>query len=83
MARAPSPAQCSTLEQAKESNRVDKMSEKRILLLAGGTYVALPMDQACSDGNLVTAPAWPAYPAWLSAFLTVLGTKLEVRDRVA
>jgi protease I len=35
---------------------------------AGGTYVDLPMDQACVDGNLVTAPAWPAHPAWLAAF---------------
>ncbi|MGA9798959.1 MAG: DJ-1/PfpI family protein [Terriglobales bacterium] len=50
---------------------------------AGGTYVEVPMDKACVDGNLVTAPAWPAHPAWLSEFLTVLGTKLEVADRVA
>jgi len=49
----------------------------------GGTYVEVPMDKACVDGNLVTAPAWPAHPAWLSAFLTALGTKLEVTDRVA
>jgi protease I len=42
---------------------------------AGGTYVELPMDKACVDGNLVTAPAWPAHPAWLSAFLEVLGTR--------
>jgi protease I len=50
---------------------------------AGGTYAEVPMDKACVDGNLVTAPAWPAHPAWLSSFLTVLGTKLEVTDRVA
>jgi protease I len=50
---------------------------------AGGTYVEISMDKACVDGNLVTAPAWPAHPAWLSSFLTVLGTKLEVTDRVA
>lgn len=50
---------------------------------AGGTYVELPMDKAYVDGNLVTAPAWPAHPAWLSAFLKVLGTKLEQADRVA
>jgi protease I len=29
------------------------------------------------DGNLVTAPAWPAHPAWLSEFLKLLGTKIE------
>ncbi|HZE26829.1 MAG TPA: DJ-1/PfpI family protein [Terriglobales bacterium] len=39
---------------------------------AGGTYVDLPMDKACVDGNLVSAPAWPAHPAWLAAFLEVL-----------
>ncbi len=32
------------------------------------------LDSACVDGNLVTAPAWPAHPAWLRAFLRVLGT---------
>jgi len=26
----------------------------------------------------VTAPAWPAHPAWLSQFLRVLGTKIEL-----
>jgi protease I len=45
---------------------------------AGGTYVELPMDKACVDGNLVTAPAWPAHPAWLAAFLEVLGAMAEV-----
>lgn len=44
---------------------------------AGGRYVDLPMDQAHVDGNLVTAPAWPAHPAWLAKFLGVLGTKIE------
>ena len=32
---------------------------------------------ACVDGNLVTAPAWPAHPAWIREFLKVLGTKIE------
>ncbi|MGL4317177.1 MAG: DJ-1/PfpI family protein [Pseudomonas sp.] len=41
--------------------------------LAGGTFVELPVDGAHVDGNLVTAPAWPAHPAWLAAFLKVLG----------
>ncbi len=50
---------------------------------AGGTYVEVPMDQACIDGNLVTAPAWPAHPAWLAAFLKVLGTKIEAEPRAA
>ena len=44
---------------------------------AGGKYVEVPMDAAYVDGNLVTAPAWPAHPAWLARFLAVLGTKIE------
>ncbi len=41
---------------------------------AGGTYVqpAATMDSAHVDGNLVTAPAWPAHPAWMRAFLNLL-----------
>ncbi len=45
---------------------------------AGGTYVNLAMTEAIADGNLVTAPAWPAHPAWLAKFLTVLGTRIEL-----
>ena len=45
---------------------------------AGGTYVEIPIDGAHVDGNLVTAPAWPAHPAWLARFLEVLGTRIEV-----
>ncbi|QDU30060.1 General stress protein 18 [Anatilimnocola aggregata] len=47
--------------------------------LAGGEYVAAAstFDNAYTDGNLVTAPAWPAHPAWIGQFLTVLGTKIE------
>ncbi len=44
---------------------------------AGGKYVEIPVDAAHVDGNLVTAPAWPAHPAWLAKFLGVLGTKVE------
>ena len=44
---------------------------------AGGTYMEIPIDGVHVDGNLVTAPAWPAHPAWLAKFLEVLGTKIE------
>jgi protease I len=44
--------------------------------LAGGEYVEIGMDEAHTDGNLVSAPAWPAHPAWLAAFLKVLGTQI-------
>lgn len=40
--------------------------------LAGGTYADIAIDAAVTDGNLVTAPAWPAHPAWLSQFMTLL-----------
>jgi protease I len=40
--------------------------------LAGAEFIALEMDQAITDGNFVTAPAWPAHPQWLRQFLTVL-----------
>jgi protease I len=45
---------------------------------AGGKFVDIPVDQAHVDGNLVTAPAWPAHPKWLAGFLRVLGTKIEL-----
>ncbi|MDH0730032.1 DJ-1/PfpI family protein [Pseudomonas sichuanensis] len=44
--------------------------------LAGGRFIDIAVDQAHVDGNLVTAPAWPAHPAWLAAFLKVLGTRI-------
>src|SRR5262245_1905614 len=34
---------------------------------AGGKWVSVAVDRAHVDGNLVTAPAWPAHPAWLAA----------------
>jgi protease I len=47
------------------------------VVLAGGEYADIAIDDACVDGKLVTAPAWPAHAAWLSKFLDVLGTKIE------
>lgn len=45
--------------------------------LAGGRYADIAIDGAVTDRNLVTAPAWPAHPAWISQFLAVLGTRIE------
>jgi protease I len=41
---------------------------------AGATWdePAPGLDNACSDGNLVTAAAWPAHPAWMREFLKLL-----------
>jgi protease I len=44
----------------------------------GGTYKEVAIDTAHTDGNLVTAPAWPAHPDWLAQFLKVLGTRIEL-----
>jgi protease I len=44
---------------------------------AGGRWTDIALDQAIADEGLVTAPAWPAHPAWLAKFLEVLGTRVE------
>jgi protease I len=46
--------------------------------LAGATYAEISVEQAVTDGNLVTAPAWPAHPAWMRQFLAVLGTNITL-----
>jgi protease I len=45
--------------------------------LAGGVYADIAIDAAVTDRNLVSAPAWPAHPAWLSQFLAVLGDTIS------
>lgn len=47
---------------------------------AGGTWCEPDgtFSNACVDGHLVTAAAWPAHPAWIKAFLKVLGTRIEL-----
>jgi protease I len=45
--------------------------------LAGGDYADIQIDGAVTDGNLVTAPAWPAHPQWLAQFLARLGTEIK------
>lgn len=49
-------------------------------LQAAGAVWAEPSagaDNAVVDGKLVTAPAWPAHPAWIGAFIKLLGGKVE------
>ena len=48
--------------------------------VVGGTFVGPSegFDNAHVDGNLVTAPAGPAHPAWIRAFLEVLGAKITL-----
>lgn len=47
--------------------------------LAGGVYAEINVTDAVTDGNLVTAPAWPAHPAWIAQFQKVLLAHLESR----
>jgi protease I len=46
---------------------------------AGGTWCEVneTVSNAYTDGNLVTAPAWPANPDWMRKFLDVLGSRIE------
>lgn len=41
--------------------------------LAGGMYSEIAIASALVDNNLVTAPAWPAHPAFCREFLKLLG----------
>ena len=47
--------------------------------LAGATFVAIDVTDAVTDGKLVTAPAWPAHPAFLAQFQKVLLAHLGSR----
>lgn len=46
--------------------------------LAGARFAApnATASDCVVDDNLVTAAAWPAHPAWMKAFLDLLGTKI-------
>lgn len=46
--------------------------------LAGGTYIDIPVTDGHVQGNLATAPAWPAHPNWLAGFLGLLGTQITL-----
>ncbi|MDR2142641.1 MAG: DJ-1/PfpI family protein [Deltaproteobacteria bacterium] len=47
---------------------------------AGSTWaeVSPGADNSVIDGHLITAPAWPAHPAWIRDTLKVLGAKIEI-----
>ena len=46
--------------------------------LAGGNFADIDVTEAITDGNLVTAPAWPAHPAWLAQFVKLLGATIHI-----
>lgn len=43
------------------------------VIAAGGNFQDIGIDEAFVDGNLVSAPAWPAHPAFCREFLKLLG----------
>jgi protease I len=48
------------------------------ILQAGGKWAEVndTFSNAYVDGNLVTAPAWPAHPEWMRKFLVLLGSTI-------
>ena len=46
--------------------------------LAGGKYADIAVTEAVTDGHLVTAPAWPAHPAWMAQFIQALGATVTL-----
>jgi len=46
--------------------------------LAGADFADIAVDAAVTDGQFVTAPAWPAHPQWLAQFLRLLGTEIRL-----
>ena len=48
------------------------------ILQAGGQWAEVndTFSNAYVDGNLVTAPAWPAHPEWMRKFLILLGSTI-------
>jgi protease I len=46
--------------------------------LAGAEFADIAVDDAVTDGQFVTAPAWPAHPRWIAQFLQKLGTEIKL-----
>lgn len=48
---------------------------------AGGKFVAVGLEEAVTDGNLVTGPAWTAHVKWIQQFLAMLGTTIVTEKK--
>ncbi|GGY61086.1 DJ-1/PfpI family protein [Pseudoduganella sp. SL102] len=46
--------------------------------LAGAEFADIAVDAAVTDGQFITAPAWPAHPQWIAQFLRKLGTEIKL-----
>ena len=49
------------------------------VIAAGAQYAEVnkTFSNALTDGNLVSAAAWPGHPAWMREFLKLLGSRVE------
>ncbi|MBA4029939.1 MAG: protease [Planctomyces sp.] len=47
------------------------------ITLAKGQYVAVPVNEAYVEGNLVTAPAWPAHASLVREFSKLMGITIS------
>lgn len=55
---------------------------KPTVLAAGGKWLdPEPISASFTDGNLITAAAWPGHPEFLKQILTALGAKIEGQDK--
>lgn len=48
---------------------------------AGGKFVSIGLEEALTDGNMVTGPAWTAHVPWIQQFLSVLGTVIVQEEK--
>ena len=53
------------------------------IAMAGGIYKDIPVNEAVTDGNLTTSPAWPGHPAILKEFYKLLGIKIRIEQVMA
>lgn len=44
----------------------------------GGVFKDVGAEDAVADGNIISAPAWPAHPAWLKLIYAALGTSITI-----
>lgn len=47
------------------------------ITLAGGTWKDIPVNEAITDGNLTTSPAWPGHGRILQEFYRLLGITIS------
>ncbi len=47
------------------------------IVRAGGTWKDIPVNEAITEGNLTSSPAWPGHPAILREFFKLLGVVIS------